>query len=180
MSRVFGSVRQNGYVVRNITAAMAHWVEVMGVGPWYYIDRVETDWFRHRGADSAVEMSIALANSGDLQIELIQQRNDAPSMYREFLDAGHEGLQHMSYWTHDYQALHDRALALGYRVGHEGQIGGPQGRFAYFDTDRLPGAHPGTVIEISDISGTKGPFFEHVRKAALDWDGRNPIRPVRR
>ena len=65
MSRIFGPVRQNGYIVRDIDAAMKHWVEVMGVGPWYYIDRVQTDWFRHRGVDSAVEMSIALANSGD-------------------------------------------------------------------------------------------------------------------
>ena len=99
MSRIFGAVCQNGYVVRDIRAAMDHWVNVMGVGPWYYIDQVKTDYFRHRGHDSAVEMSIALANSGDLQIELIQQRNDAPSMYKEFLDSGREGLQHMSYWT---------------------------------------------------------------------------------
>ena len=180
MSRIFGPVSQNGYVVRDIQAAMTHWVEVLGVGPWFYIDRVQTDWFRHRGVDSAVEMSIALANSGDLQIELIQQRNDAPSMYKEFLDAGHEGLQHLACWSRDYQALYDKAIGLGYRVGHEGQIGGEQGRFVYFDTDTLPGAHPGTVIEISDISGGKGVFFEHVKTAAAGWDGANPIRPVRR
>ena len=112
MSRIFGAVCQNGYVVRDIRAAMDHWVNVMGVGPWYYIDRVKTDYFRHRGQDSAMEMSVALANSGDLQIELIQQRNDAPSMYKEFLDSGREGLQHMSYWTRDYQApLRPRAVA---------------------------------------------------------------------
>ncbi|MBR0825870.1 VOC family protein [Bradyrhizobium manausense] len=174
MSRIFGAVRQNGYIVRDIHAAMEHWIKIMGVGPWYYMDRVKTDYFRHRGVDSPVEMSIALANSGDLQIELIQQRNDAPSMYKEFLDRGREGLQHMSYWSTDYQALYDRALSLGYKVGHEGQIGGPQGRFAYFDTE----AHPGTVIEISDISGAKGRFFEHVRQAALGWDGSRPIREV--
>src|SRR4051812_419224 len=138
MSRIFGAVCQNGYVVRDIRAAMDHWVNVMGVGPWYYIDRVKTDYFRHRGKDPAREMSVAPANSGDLQIELIQQRNDAPSMYKEFLDSGREGLQHMSYWTRDYQGLYDRALSLGYKVGHEGQIGGEQGRFAYFDTQ----AHP--------------------------------------
>ena len=97
-------------------------------------------------------MSVALANSGDLQIELIQQRTDAPSMYKEFLDAGREGLQHMSYWTREYQALYDRALSLGYKVGHEGQIGGEQGRFAYFDTQ----AHPGTVVEISDVRAARG------------------------
>ena len=88
MSRIFGAVAQNGYVVRDIRAAMDHWINVMGVGPWFYIDRVKTDYFRHRGKDSGLEMSVALANSGDLQIELIQQRNDAPSMYKEFLDSG--------------------------------------------------------------------------------------------
>jgi Glyoxalase/Bleomycin resistance protein/Dioxygenase superfamily len=174
MSRIFGAACQNGYFVRDIRAAMNHWVNVMGVGPWYYIDKVKTDYFRHRGQDSAMEMSVALANSGDLQIELIQQRNDAPSMYKEFLDSGREGLQHMSYWTRDYQALYDRALSLGYKVGHEGQIGGEKGRFAYFDTQ----AHPGTVVEISDISGSKGSFFEHIRKVAAGWDGADPIREV--
>ncbi|HEY4343318.1 MAG TPA: VOC family protein [Parvibaculum sp.] len=175
MSRFFGPIRQNGYVVRDIRAAMDHWIKVIGVGPWFYIERVQTDYFRHRGEDSPVEMSIALANSGDLQIELIQQRNAAPSMYKEFLDSGCEGLQHLAYWTRDYQALYDRALSLGYKVGHEGRIGGEQGRFSYFDT----GFHPGTVVELSDISGNKGKFFEHIRRAAADWDGSEPIRPIK-
>jgi hypothetical protein len=159
-------------VVRDIGAALDHWVSVLGVGPWYYFERVKIDWFRHRGAPFDLEMSVALANSGDLQIELIQQRNAAPSMYREFLDAGREGLQHVAYWTTDYQAVYDHALSLGYRVGHEGQIGGEKGRFAYFDTE----GHPGTVIELSDISGPKGSFFERVRQASTCWDGSTPIR----
>ena len=41
MSVLFGKVCQNGYVVRDIRAAMDHWVNVMGVGPWYYIDKVK-------------------------------------------------------------------------------------------------------------------------------------------
>lgn len=175
MSRFFGKVCQNGYVVRDIEAALKHWTEVMGVGPFFYIDQVKCDWFTYRGEPSPVEMSIALGNTGDLQIELIQQRNDAPSMYLDFLNAGHEGMQHMSYWTTDYQADYDRARAAGYKVGHEGQIGGPQGRFVYFDTE----THPGTVIEMSDISGSKGKFFEHIRNAAIDWDGSDPVRTVR-
>jgi hypothetical protein len=175
MSRHFGPITQNGYVVRDLSAAMDHWINVMGVGPWFHVERVKTDYFRHRGRDSHVEMSIALANSGDLQIELIQQLNDAPSMYKEFLDAGHEGLQHVAFWTTEYQAMYDDALQRGYKVGHEGQIGGEKGRFCYFDTT----GHPGSVIEISDISGNKGRFFEHIRKAAAGWDGREPIRVVK-
>ncbi|MCC6639770.1 MAG: VOC family protein [Deltaproteobacteria bacterium] len=172
MSRIFGPIRQNGYVVHDIEAALDHWIRVLGVGPWFYLERVRVDDFRHRGVPSEIELSIGLANAGDLQIELIQQRSDTPSMYREFLDAGRAGLQHVACWTKDYQKLYDRALALGYVVGHEGRIGGEKGRFAYFDTQ----AHAGTVIEISDISGPKGVFFESVRQASIDWDGSDPIR----
>lgn len=82
----------------------------------------------------------------------------------------------MAYWSTDYQGLYDRALSMGLKVGHEGQIGGEQGRFAYFDTQ----SHPGTIIEISDISGAKGKFFERIRKAAMEWDGSDPIRVVGR
>ena len=35
---------------------------------------------------------------------------------------------------------------------------------------------PGTVIEVSEISGPKGRFFAHIAAAARDWDGREPVR----
>jgi hypothetical protein len=175
MSRIFGNPSQLGYIVRDIGAAMDAWV-AQGVGPWFYFENIETDFFRHRGVDSPMQMSAALANSGALQIELIQQRNDAPSLYKEFLDSGREGFQHVSYWTTDFQTLYDRALAEGYVVGHEGSIGGEQGRFAYLENASTPAA--GTVIEISDVSGPKGEFFTYVREAAASWDGAEPIRQL--
>ena len=171
MSRIFGPIRQNGYVVKDMEAALEYWVGAMAVGPWFLVEKVELDWFRHRGERQAPKLSIALANSGDLQIELIQQHDQTPTMYREFLDAGREGLQHVAFWSTEYQALYDDMLAKGYELGHEGQIGGERGRFAYFESN----AHPGTVIEISDISGPKGELFEFIRKAAVDWDGASPI-----
>ena len=171
MSRIFGNIAQIGYVVRDINAAMDNWVK-HGVGPWFYVDRVQTDYFRYRGADSDMQMSVALANSGDVQLELIQPRNDAPSMYKDFLDSGREGAQHIAYWSNEFQALLDRALAAGYTIGQEGSIGGEQGRFAYLDTE----VEQGTVIEISDISGPKGQFFQYIRDVAATWDGSDPIR----
>ncbi len=99
MSRLFGEIRQNGYVVRDIDSALKHWIEVLGVGPFFYLERAPIENFRYYGERSEMVASIALANSGPLQIELIQQRNDAPSMYRDFLAGGHEGLQHVEYWT---------------------------------------------------------------------------------
>ncbi|RIK89827.1 MAG: glyoxalase [Proteobacteria bacterium] len=174
MSRIFGEIRQNGYVVRDIEAALRHWVEVLGVGPWFYMERAPITRFRYRGEPSDAVVSIALANSGRLQIELIQQRNDAPSMYRDFLAAGREGLQHVAFWTESFDADFARAAALGYRVGHDGCAGGESGRFAYFDTE----THPGTVVELSEVSGPKGAFFAHVRECARGWDGRDPVRRI--
>jgi hypothetical protein len=173
VSRIFGEPRQNGYVVRDIEAAMKHWSEVLGVGPWFYFERVPMADFRYRGEPSPLEVSIALANSGALQMELIQQRNQAPSMYRDFLDAGREGLQHLAYWTERFDEDLARLRALGHEVGQSGHIG-ENGRFVYLLTE----AHPGTVIELSEISGPKGRFFAHIAAAARDWDGREPVRRI--
>lgn len=76
---------------------MHHWTERLGVGPFFHVERAPIEDFRYMGEPSDLEASIALANSGGLQIELIEQRNDAPSMYRDFLAAGNEGLQHVAY-----------------------------------------------------------------------------------
>jgi catechol 2,3-dioxygenase-like lactoylglutathione lyase family enzyme len=172
MSRLFGAVRQNGYVVRDIEAALRHWTEVLRVGPFYCFERVAVEDFRYRGEPSPIEVSIALANSGELQIELIQQRNDAPSMYRDFVASGREGLQHIAYWTETMDADLERAAEAGWRIGQSGQIGGADGRFVYFDTE----AHPGTVVELSEVSGPKGRFFGHLAQLARDWDGSDPVR----
>jgi hypothetical protein len=176
MSRIFGQPTQNGYVVRDITAAMRHWTEVLGVGPFFYFERVPMENFRYRGVPSPIEVSIALANSGSLQIELIQQRNDAPSMYRDFLAADREGLQHIAYWTETFDAELERILRLGFEIGQSGTVGGPNGRFAYFLTE----THPGTVVELSEMSGPKGRLFQRIREAAKTWDGTDPIRTLPR
>jgi len=137
MSCVFGDIRQNGYVVRDIEAAMKHWAEVLGVGPFFYMPHIEAETFVYRGKPSGVDMSIALANSGDLQIELIQQHNDEPSLYKDFLDAGREGLQHVSSWVADIQPEIDRLTAAGHVIAQEGTLAGGI-RFVYFDTEQHP------------------------------------------
>ncbi|MFF3147412.1 VOC family protein [Streptomyces sp. NPDC057927] len=169
MSRIFGQIAQIGYVVRDLRASMEHWV-AQGVGPWFYMDPVRLDHFRYRGVDSDMRMAAAVANSGDIQIELIQPLDDAPSLYKDFLDSGREGAQHVAYWSRDYQDLYDRSLSLGYTVAQEGSISG--GRFAYLDTEK----DSGTVIEISDIGGAKGEIFAALRDLSAHWDGSDPIR----
>jgi hypothetical protein len=171
MSRIFGEIIQNGYVVRDIQAAMRHWIEVLGVGPWFYIERVPCTDFQYKGQPSPVDASIALANSGALQVELIQQRNEAPSLYRDFLKAGHEGLQHIGYGTHNFEADLHRILQAGYTIGHAGTVAG-RGPFVYLLTE----GHPGTVVELLDMAGERARIFARIAEAARHWDGTDPIR----
>jgi hypothetical protein len=97
-------------------------------------------------------------------------------MYRDFLRAGHQGAQHFAYWTENFDADLARAEAAGFKVCMGGEVG-DNGRFVYFEDGSHPGAHPGTVIELSEVAGPKGKLFRMIREAAQDWDGRDPVRP---
>lgn len=172
MSRFLGPIRQLGYVVDDIEAAMAHWYDVMGIGPWYYNPRVPIEDYLYDGKTYEVHNSVALANSGPVQVELIQTRNDAPSMYRDFMQAGHMGLQHVAFWTQNYDDDLARMEADGCKRKMSGKVG-DKGRFVYFDRE----AHPGTVIELSEVVGPKGRLFDLIREASKGWDGSEPVRP---
>ena len=172
MSVFFGEIRQLGYVVPDIEAAMDYWSRVLGVGPFFYAERVPVVNFTYRGAPSSPVTSVALANSGAVQVELIQQRNDAPTMYRDFVRAKGSRLQHVAYWTQNFDADMARLAARGFKVGMGGEVGA-RGRFVYFETEY----HPGAVIELSEVEGPKGRMFDLIRNAAAGWDGSDPVRP---
>lgn len=172
MSSLFGEIRQLGYVVEDIEAAMEFWSDTLGVGPWYYNPKVPIENYRYRGEAYEPHNSVALANSGFVQVELIQCRNSVPSMYRDFLQAGHLGLQHVAYWTQNYDEDLARALSQGMEVVMSGEVG-QNGRFCYFNTE----FHPGAVVELSEVAGPKGEMFRLIREASQDWDGHDPVRP---
>jgi catechol 2,3-dioxygenase-like lactoylglutathione lyase family enzyme len=173
MSRFFGEIRQVAYLVPDIEAAMDYWSKVLGVGPWFYNPRVPIRNYTYRGERYEPHNSVALANAGGLQVELLQTRNDVPSMYRDFLRAGHQGVQHVAYWTESFDADLGRAEALGFKVCMGGEVG-DKGRFVYFETDA---SQPGTVVELSEVAGPKGKLFKLIREASQGWDGSDPVRP---
>ena len=171
MSRLFGEMRQVGIVVHDIETAMRHWVEVCGVGPWFYTDKLAITEVSYRGqGHDGVHMSIALANSGEVQLELIQQRCKTPTMYRDFLAAGREGMQHWSSWPVDYDTILERTLPKGYTIGQQGDS--VRGRFVYLWQE----GHPGTVIEMAHMTDARRRIFDGIRQAAVGWDGSDPIR----
>lgn len=171
MSRYFGEIRQLGYVVKDVERAMQHWIEAIGVGPWFYVADVPMHNFHYLGKPSGAKIAVALANSGFVQVELIQALDEEPSMFRDFLRAGREGLQHLAYWPTDWEGMVQAAEKRGYRIGQTATVG-EMGPMAYLTTE----AHPGTVVELSKATARRMGNFTAIREASVGWDGRDPIR----
>jgi len=165
-----GPIRQNGYVVRHLDAAIDGWLAA-GVGPWLLLPHLTQTGTVYRGQPTEPVVSIAFANSGDLQLELIVQENDAPSIYREFLDAGREGFHHLAWWAEDFDAVDRAVTGAGWPVVHSGDSGG-MAQFVYYDQ----GGATSTVIEVMELNDTTRWMATTVRKAADTWDGSDPVR----
>ena len=167
-----GPIRQVGFVVRDLDRSIAEWL-AMGVGPWYVVrNRVQQAYYR--GNPCEVTMSIALANSGDLQLELIQQHDDVPSIFTEFLEMHGEGFHQFAWWVADF----DRAVAAAESAGWPVVWSGGEDtatRFAYVEP---PSGSPATIyelMELTEVTEGMGAFF---RDAAKGWDGSDPIREI--
>ena len=163
-----GKVRQFAYVVRDLDATIAAWLDLR-VGPWFVLREFRVAGGVYRGGSHEPVLSLAFANSGEIQIELIAAVDDTPSVYREFLDSGQEGFHHIAYWTRDYAAEHARALQRGWECVQAG----PQ-RFAYYETSpALP-----ALVELTEVNDRLESFTDAIRAAAATWDG--DTDPVRR
>ena len=144
----------------------------LGVGPWFVIRGIPQRVL-YRGEPCEITLSLALANSGDMQLEVIQQQDDAPSIFTEFLSSGHEGSHQLAYWTEDFAATMRAVEAAGWPVAWSGgeDIGT---RFAYVEPPNSPAA----VIEIMELTEATTGMATFVRDAAAGWDGSEPIRSL--
>lgn len=170
LRRDVGPVMQLAWVVRDLEAAIDHWTRVMRVGPFFLFEHVPFSEMVFRGAPSPVDMSAAIAYSGELQIELIEQHNAAASVYTEFTRAGRTGMHHLAVMTDAMPASTERLAADGLVLVQQGQAA--QGmRFAYFETN----AEPGCLLELIERSPGIEEVFGWMRASARTWDGRQPI-----
>lgn len=174
MSRIYGDTRQIGYVVADLDQAIEQWVRV-GVGPFFRIVGVRTNYFRVRGQDVPLNLDIALAFTGGMQIELIQQTDDSPTPYRDFLLNAGSGMQHLSSWSENYDADVERMRGHGLEQIIDGEVhvdAHNSIRFSYWS----PGFEPRTLIEISEATPVAKHLNGIVMAASVDWDGSDPIR----
>lgn len=166
-----GEVMQLAFVPADFDAALRYWTETVGAGPFFALDHVQLEAVKVDGAPAQIDFSLALGYWGDIQIELIRQHNDAPSIYKSWRDEGREGLHHVCILVEDMDQARAVCAAAGARVRQEGKVPGG-GEVIYVD----PGGGPGSLVEILKPAPGGRDFFAMMRDAARDWDGQNPLR----
>jgi glyoxalase/bleomycin resistance protein/dioxygenase superfamily protein len=122
---------------------------------------------RYRGVPIEGEVSLALGNSGGVQIELIAPHGDGPTVYRELP----HGVHHLAMFAKDFDADSARLSGLGYRVALELTLPGVC-RVRYHDTLAVFGH----FLELWESTDTMQALVTMIEESARDWDGRDPIR----
>jgi catechol 2,3-dioxygenase-like lactoylglutathione lyase family enzyme len=165
-------IAQTAFVVPDLRAAIDRWVADLGVGPWFVRDRLEGLNPIYRGAPATSAVTLAMGFAGNMQIELIQPLNDAPSIYKETIEARGYGFHHVGYAASDFAATLERFRALGYEEAY--RAGVPTGGdVVFFDTK---GALPG-FVEVFEASAAVEEVFTRFYIASVGWNGEQPVRP---
>ena len=177
MSRIFGEIRQIAFVVRDIDQAMEYWARTLGVGPFYIKRGLQFSDYRYQGRlQPSPSVSIALSQSGPVQIELIQQHDEHPSVYKDFLDRDREGLQHISSWhtRAGFDLKKAELLEQGLSLAQECTIPSSGVRLAYFATETPDGQ--GLIFEISDLMEPRQlARVQSIARTAEKWNGEQAV-----
>ncbi|OBI41682.1 VOC family protein [Mycobacterium colombiense] len=166
---------QVAWVVDDLDAAIRHWQQTAGIGPFYVGEHVGGIFTEatHRGSPVEVDMSCAIAQSGPIQIELIKQHGGASSPYRDVYAEGESGLHHLCSFVDDVEAECRNYEGHGFEVVMRGVVAG-QTPVAYVDTRAMTGC----MTELMGRSGLVVDIFAAAAASAADWDGTDPIRDL--
>lgn len=169
-------IEQYAYYVPDIDAACARWAQMFGAGP-FFMDRhffaterpgfVET----YRGTPSHPDLSYAWGQCGpDHHIQLIEQHDDSPSIYRDMYARDQTGLHHVAICLPDVSLEKARFEAAGYPSVTEIAVGGRL-MVAYMDARALLGC----FVELYTENPNSRRNFNEWKAAHDAWDGKTEL-----
>jgi hypothetical protein len=167
------SIMQIAYSVADIEAEMRRYSELLHVGPWFLIGPFVPPKGIYRGKPTKMRVSLALAYTGEMMIELIQQHDQEPSVFQEALKArGTHGFHHWAIGARDFEKATAQYRSRGYQEAFSDTAPDPLGcRVIYFDTGRdLPG-----MLEVIEINAATEQAFHKAYQAAQEWNGKDHI-----
>jgi hypothetical protein len=162
-----GQPMQLAFVPADIETALAYWTGLVGAGPFFHLPRIRLEGTRYRGGATDPEFSLWLGYWGEMQIELIQQHNGAPSIYLGVEDD--RRLHHLCLLVDDFDAA--MAAAGDAEVLQEALVAGG-GQVAYVQP------RFGPMVELLKPAPGTRELFRMMREAHMGWDGRDPVRSI--
>lgn len=173
-----GQIFQMGILVPDIDASMRFYAQTLKIGPFTCARgfRAPDGWYR--GSTEMPELTLAHAWTGRLFVELIQQHDDTPSVYKEFSDKHGYGLHHLGiavapedydetlarYYAQGFENIFTDQLPSGARVKYTG----PKSEEGI---EKLRNECGVRYIEFVEFVDVEERFFTGVYKEYLDWNG---------
>lgn len=163
---------QYAYFVDSIGVAAGRWAALTGAGPFFVTEHHSPDEFSYRGTDVEADVSYAFGYSGETQIQLIEQHDDTPSIYRDMYPTGF-GHHHVARLVDEdrYEAARDHLVGTGFELACE--LRANDIRACYLDTRPSIGVY----TELHTITPRILTTFARWRDAHAEWDGTgSPLR----
>ncbi|MGW4340556.1 VOC family protein [Rhodococcus koreensis] len=167
------AIVQNCYVVTDLEKACARMHAMFGIGP--FVGGAETVLTEHRYRSKPappIRFRGVFAQSGDLNIELVEVLSTGPSAFHDMFERGQQGFHHTAVFCEDYELQRDAWVAAGFEVASE-FTSHVAGRVCYIDT-RNPLGH---MVELYPPSADLRALYAQVRQMSARWDGRDLIVP---
>ncbi len=165
-----GQIAQLAFVPDDFNAAVEYWTGTVGVGPFLLIDPINLTGTQFDGQASAAEVGVALAYWGDMQIELIKQHNDAPSIYINPPWGNRQGIHHYGLETDDIAAAKQVATSTGGKIIYSGFL---PGGAEFFFVETVTGQ---PLVEVIEQTADNVAFLNKIKDLAANWDGSDPLR----
>ena len=170
MVKAFGPMEQIGIVVDNFEDPIKHWTEKLKVGPFFILEHLDLNDVYYQGNLTEIDFSVALAYSGDIQIELIKQHCNTPSIYNEYVNNKKNNVHHFCTFTPNIK----EDLKILEKNGYKNIQGGKTqdgGSFAYLSHNNDYGA----ILEIAQLSEDGYGMFNLIKDASKEWNGKKAV-----
>jgi methylmalonyl-CoA/ethylmalonyl-CoA epimerase len=122
-----GAMDQVAFVVRNMDQALPAYEALFGK---FHVMPLPPMPAKYRGKDISIQLKLAFAKAGALEIEVIEASGDT-GPYGEHLERHGEGLHHLRYKVQNLQDSLQAMEAAGYVNVYSGGMGAV--RFAYLE-----------------------------------------------
>ncbi|MCK9284969.1 MAG: VOC family protein [Rhodocyclaceae bacterium] len=166
-----GNIAQYAYVVADLDAAIGHWTESIGAGPFFVRRHLDLP-VEHRGKQSVFDISVALGQAGPIQIELVQVHSATQNCFTEMYPQGGGGLHHVALFTPDLDSAIRSFENKGGELATRGVFGSTP--FAFMDARR----QLGFFVELYQDSAELRGIYALVADAAAGWDRITQTRPL--